>query len=123
MSSSVKPGDEIIVPALSFIATTNAVRAAGFTPVFVDIDMETLNINPKLIEQAITDKTRAIMVVHTMGRPCEMDEILDIARDRGLAVIEDCCEAHGARYKGKVVGSKGTMACFSFYVAHLVCFR
>jgi dTDP-4-amino-4,6-dideoxygalactose transaminase len=116
-----KRGDEIIVPALSFIATSNAVLAAGFKPVFVDIERETLNINPHKIEEKITDKTRAIMVVHTMGKPCEMAIIMDIANRHHLVVIEDSCEAHGAKYRDKFIGKWGDMACFSFYVAHLIC--
>ena len=115
------PGDKIIVPALGFIATSNAVRAAGFIPIFVDIKKETLNIDEDLIEEAITEDTIAIMPVHTMGRPCEMDVIMDIANRHDLIVIEDCAEAHGASYKGKTVGLWGDMGTFSFYVAHLVC--
>ena len=116
-----KRGDEIIVPALSFIATSNAVLAAGFTPVFVDIERETLNINPNKIEEKITSRTKAIMVVHTMGKPCEMDKIMHIANKHNLIVIEEACEAHGAKYKGKLIGHWGDMAAFSFYAAHLVC--
>ena len=113
-----KPGDEVIVPALSFIATSNAVRAANFKPVFVDIDPQTLNIDPSLIEDAITDKTVAIMCVHTMGKPCEMDVIKDISNSHKLTLIEDCCEAHGAKFRGTFVGHWGDMALFSFYAAH-----
>jgi dTDP-4-amino-4,6-dideoxygalactose transaminase len=113
--------DEIITPALSFIATSNAIRAADFKPVFVDIEKETLNIDPDKIEEAITPKTRAIMVVHTMGKPCDMDKILDIASRHNLVVIEDACEAHGAKYKGRVIGTIGDMSCYSFYIAHLIC--
>lgn len=116
-----KPGDQVIVPALSFIATSNAVRAAGFEPVFVDIKKETLNIDESKIEEAVTDKTRAIMVVHTMGKPCNMKVVCNIAEKHGLDVIEDACEAHGAKFQGKYVGDWGSMACFSFYTAHLVC--
>ena len=116
-----KRGDEIIVPALSFIATSNAVLAAGFIPRFVDVEKHTLNINPKLIEQAITDKTKAIMVVHTMGKPCEMDTISKIAKKHNLLLFEDACESHGAKYKDKFVGHWSDIACFSFYAAHLVC--
>ena len=115
-------GDEIIVPALSFVATANSILAAGFTPKFVDVELETLNLDPSKIEEAITDRTRAIMVVHTMGKPCEMDAILKIAKKYDLKVIEDACEAHGAKYKGKVVGTIGDMGAFSFYTAHqIVC--
>lgn len=115
-------GDEIITPALSFVATANSILAAGFIPKFVDINVETLNIDPSKIEDAITDKTRAIMVVHTMGKPCEMDTILKIAKDYSLKVIEDACEAHGAKYKNKFIGTIGDMGAFSFYTAHqIVC--
>ena len=115
-----KRGDEIIAPALSFVAPANSILAAGFIPKFVDIKVETLNINPSKIKEAITDKTRAIMVVHTMGKPCEMGSILKIAKAYHLKVIEDACEAHGATYKGKIVGTIGDMGTFSFYAAHLV---
>ncbi|NCO11755.1 hypothetical protein CO038_01130 [Candidatus Pacearchaeota archaeon CG_4_9_14_0_2_um_filter_39_13] len=113
-------GDEVIVPALAWISVVNAPLAAGFKPVFADISRETLNIDPGLIEERITDRTRAIMPVHTMGKPCEMDRIMDIARRHDLFVIEDSCEAHGAKYKGQFIGSFGDMATFSFYMAHLV---
>lgn len=117
-----KRGDEIIVPALSFVATANSILAAGFIPKFVDIELETLNIDPSKIEEVITDKTRGIMVVHTMGKPCEMDPILKIARTRDLKIIEDACEAHGATYKDKLAGTIGDMGTFSFYTAHqIVC--
>lgn len=115
-------GDEIIVPALSFVATANSILASGMTPKFVDIELETLNIDPSKIEEAITDRTRAIMVVHTMGKPCDMDTITKIAEDHELKIIEDACEAHGATYKGKMIGTIGDMGAFSFYTAHqIVC--
>lgn len=114
-------GDEVIVPALSFVATSNAVLAAGFKPVFVDIHRETLNVDPSLIECAITSKTRAIQVVHTMGKPVDMDPILEIAKRSKLIVLEDSCEAHGAIYKGKIVGGIGLAGTFSFYAAHIIC--
>ena len=114
-------GDEVITPALAFTATANCVLAAGLVPKFVDVELETLNINPSLIEAAITPRTRAIQVVHTMGKPCKMGEILDIARRHELVVIEDCCEAHGATLGGEVVGSFGDLSLFSFYAAHLIC--
>src|SRR5271154_2815420 len=113
-------GDEIIVPALTFVATGNAVLQAGFTPVFVDVERETLNIDPKKIEEVITPKTRAIMPVHLMGKPAAMDEIVSIARKHKLYVIEDAAEAHGAEYRGKKIGTIGDMACFSLYAAHIV---
>ncbi|MHC1745267.1 MAG: DegT/DnrJ/EryC1/StrS family aminotransferase [Syntrophobacteraceae bacterium] len=113
-------GDEVIVPALSFVATGNAVLHAGFTPAFVDVDRETLNMDPRLIRAAITEKTRAIMPVHLMGKPAPMSEINEIALEYGLAVVEDAAEAHGALYHGKPAGSLGDMAAFSTYVAHII---
>lgn len=115
-----KRGDEIIIPALSFVATGNAVLQAGFTPVFVDIDRKTLNIDPLKIEEKITDKTRAIMPVHLMGKPADMDPILEIAKKYRLYVIEDAAEAHGAMYKGRNIGTIGDMAAYSTYVAHVI---
>ena len=115
-----KRGDEIIIPALTFVATGNAVLQAGFTPVFVDIKRETLNIDPDKIEAAITKKTRAIMPVHLMGKPADMDRIMAIARKHKLYVIEDAAEAHGAEYKGQKIGAIGDMACFSLYAAHII---
>lgn len=114
-------GDEIITPALAFVAATNCILAAGLVPRFVDVKLETLNIDPVLIETVITPKTRAIQVVHTMGKPCEMDEILEIATRHGLLVIEDACEALGATLGGRLVGAFGDMGLFSFYAAHIVC--
>ncbi|QWR77050.1 DegT/DnrJ/EryC1/StrS family aminotransferase [Candidatus Magnetomonas plexicatena] len=115
-----KRGDEIIVPALSFVATANAVLQAGFTPVFVDVQKETLNIDTNKIETAITEKTRAILPVHLMGKPAEMDTIIKIAKAHRLLVIEDAAEAHGAVYKGKKAGAMADMGCFSLYVAHII---
>lgn len=115
-----KRQDEIIVPALSFVSTGNAVLQAGFTPVFVDIDKKTLNIDPLKIEQAITKRTKAIMPVHLMGKPAEMDEINNIATRHKLLVIEDAAEAYGAVYKGKPIGTLGELAAFSLYVAHMI---
>jgi len=113
-------GDEVIVPALSFVATANAVLQAGFTPVFVDVKLETLNIDPSGIERVVTGKTRAIVPVHLMGKPAEMDAILAIARKHNLHVIEDAAEAHGAEQHGRKVGTLGDMAGFSLYVAHII---
>ncbi len=115
-----KRGDEIIVPALSFVATGNAVLHAGFKPVFVDIEKDTLNINPDLIEKEITDKTRAIMPVHLMGKPAKMDIINKIAKKHNLYVIEDAAEAHGAVYKGKNAGEWSDIAAYSLYLAHII---
>lgn len=115
-----KRGDEIIVPALSFAATGNAVLQAGFKPVFVDVDIRTLNMNPLGIERAVTRKTKAIMPVHLMGKPADMDSISAIAKKSNLYVIDDAAEAHGAKYKGKNVGALADMAAFSLYVAHII---
>jgi len=115
-----KRGDEVIIPALSFIATGNAVLQAGFKPVFVDVERETLNIDPSKIEEKITSKTKAIMPVHLMGKPAKMDAINKIAKKHNLYVIEDAAEAHGAVYKGKNIGTLGDMAAYSLYVAHII---
>lgn len=115
-----KRQDEIIIPALSFVATGNAVLQAGFTPVFVDIDRKTLNIDYTKIEKVITKRTRAIMPVHLMGKPAEMDAINAIAKRYKLRVICDAAEAHGAIYKGKNIGSIGDMVAYSLYVAHII---
>jgi dTDP-4-amino-4,6-dideoxygalactose transaminase len=113
-------GDEVIVPALTFVASANAVCQAGLKPVFVDVNRETLNIDPTKIPQAITKKTRAIMAVHLMGKPAEMDAIQRIAKKHDLMVIEDAAEAHGAEYKGQKIGSIGNVAAFSLYAAHII---
>lgn len=113
-------GDKVIVPALSFVATGNAILHAGFKPAFVDIERETLNIDVDQIEATITEKTRAIMPVHLMGKPADMDTIHAIARRHHLHVIEDAAEAHGALYKGKPVGGLADMGAFSLYLAHII---
>jgi dTDP-4-amino-4,6-dideoxygalactose transaminase len=115
-----KRGDEVIVPALTFVASANSICQAGLTPVFVDINRETLNLDPGKIERLITKKTRAIMAVHLMGKPAEMDTIQKIARKHNLMVIEDAAEAHGAEYKGQKIGSIGDVAAFSLYAAHII---
>ena len=111
----IKEGDEVIVPSNTYIATALAVTYVGATPVFVEPDIRTFNIDPSRIEEAITDKTKAIMPVHLYGQPCDMDPIMEIAKKYGLFVVEDCAQAHGASYKGKVIGSFGDVAGFSFY--------
>jgi len=113
-------GDEVIVPALTFVSVANACLHAGLVPRFADIGRDSYNLDPAAVEKAITPRTRAIMAVHNFGRPAPMDEILDVARRRNLTVIEDAAEAHGARYKGRLVGTLGVMATFSFYVAHIL---
>ena len=108
-------GDEVIVPSNTYIATALAVTYVGAVPVFVEPDIRTFNIDPKLIEAAITDRTKAIMPVHLYGQPCDMDPIMEIAKKHSLKVVEDCAQAHGATYKGKKVGTFGNAAGFSFY--------
>lgn len=108
-------GDEVITVAFTFVATTESVEIVGATPVFVDIDKNTFNMNAKLIEEKITPKTKAIMPVHLYGQPCDMDVIMDVAKRYNLYVIEDCCQAIGAEYKGKKVGTFGDIGCYSFY--------
>ena len=108
-------GDEVIVPSFTFIAAANAILYERATPVFADIDAGSLNLSPAAVERAITPKTRAIVVVHTFGRPAEIAAILDIARRHNLAVIEDACEAIGAEYGHQKVGSFGDAAVFAFY--------
>ena len=108
-------GDEVIVPSNTYIATALAVTYVGATPVFVEPDIRTFNINPTLIEEKITPRTKAIMPVHLYGQPCDMDPIMDMAKKHKLFVVEDCAQAHGAKYKGKNVGTFGDAAGFSFY--------
>lgn len=112
--------DEVIVPALSFVATGNAVVHAGFKPAFVDVERQTLNIDASRIEEAITEKTRAIMPVHLMGKPADMDAVNAIATKHNLWVIEDAAEAHGAVYKEKPAGSLADLGAFSLYIAHII---
>lgn len=107
-------GDEVIVTCRSFIASASCCVTRGARPVFVDVDRRSQNITADTIRPAITPRTRAIIVVHLAGWPCDMDPIVDLARRHGLAVIEDCAQAHGARYKGRPVGSLGDVAAFSF---------
>jgi perosamine synthetase len=111
----ISEGDEVIVPSFAFIAVANAVRYERATPVFVDVDAQSLNLDPSLVERAITTRTRAIIVVHTFGCPAELASILRIARRLGLFVIEDACEAIGAEYEGRKVGALGDVGVFAFY--------
>jgi len=115
LALGVQPGDEVITSPNTFLATAEAITYCGATPVFVDIDPATANIDPKLIERAVTRKTKAILPVHLYGRPADMDPILEIASRHRLAVLEDACQAHGAQYRGRPVGSLGHAAAFSFY--------
>lgn len=115
LAIGVKPGDEVIVPTLSFIASANAITYTGATPIFVDVDPSTWTISPAEIERALTSKTRAIVVVHLYGHPADMNPILDLAQSHDIHVIEDAAQAHGAIYKGKRVGGFGSAGIFSFF--------
>ena len=108
-------GDEVITTAHTFIATAEPISALGATPVFVDIDPATFNMDPSCAESAVTPRTKAIMPVHLYGRPAPLDDLLQIARRHGLVLIEDAAQAHGARYRGRACGTIGAMGCFSFY--------
>jgi dTDP-4-amino-4,6-dideoxygalactose transaminase len=111
----LQEGDEVIVPTHTFIATALCVSYARAKAVFVDIEPDTYNMDPKSFEKAITKKTKAVIPVHIYGQPANMDEIVAIAHKHGIKVVEDAAQAHGSRYKGKRVGSLGDVACFSFY--------
>ncbi len=114
-SLGIGAGDEVIVPVNTFIATAEGVSACGATPVFVDNDEQTYNIDPSKIEAAITPKTKAVIPVHLYGQPAEMDRVLDIADDHNLFVIEDCAQSHLAEYKDQKIGGLGDIGTFSFY--------
>ena len=111
----VGPGDEVIVPSLTYIATANAVRYTGAEPVFVDVDPATWCIDPGAVEAAITPRTRGAIVVHLYGHPADMDALRAVADRRGMWLVEDAAEAHGARYRGRPVGGLGSIGTFSFY--------
>lgn len=116
----IGPGDEVIVPDLTFAASINTIVMCGATPVIVDVDPDTWALTPEGIEQAVTPRTRAVMPVHVFGRPAPMTEIAAVARRHGLFIIEDCAEAHGARYDGKFVGQFSDIASFSFFANKIV---
>ncbi|MBP1933329.1 DegT/DnrJ/EryC1/StrS family aminotransferase [Ammoniphilus resinae] len=111
---NIGPGDEVLVPAITDMGTIIAVLSENATPVFVDVDLHTQNMDPKDIEHRITERTKAIIPVHLYGFPCDMDPIMDIARKHKLFVVEDCCQAHLTEYKGRLVGTIGDVGCFSF---------
>ena len=115
LSARIGPGDEVITVPSTFVATAAAIVYAGARPVFVDVNPQTLTLDPSLLQRAITSNTKAILPVHLYGHPAEMDPILEIATKHGLAVIEDTAQAHGAEYQGKRLGSLGSYGCFSFY--------
>jgi dTDP-4-amino-4,6-dideoxygalactose transaminase len=115
IGNGIQPGDEVITTPFTFIATATPILFCGAKPIFIDIDPKTFNIDPNLMEGAITEKTKAIIPVHLYGQPANMDPIIEIAEAHELVVIEDACQAHGAKYHGKPVGVIGDCGCFSFY--------
>ena len=115
LALGVGEGNEVLVPSFTFIAAANAIRYVGATPVFVEIDAQTLNLSPSSVEAGITPRTRAIVIVHTFGYPAAMEALMKIARRHGLLIIEDACEALGATYRDQPVGSFGHAAVFAFY--------
>lgn len=115
MALGIRPGDEVIVPAFTFFATAGVVSRLGARPVFVDIDPRTFNIDPTLMERAITPRTKAIMPVHLFGQCAEMEALSAVARRHNLPIVEDAAQAIGAKYRGRAAGTLGTLGCFSFY--------
>ncbi|MEZ6094890.1 MAG: DegT/DnrJ/EryC1/StrS family aminotransferase [Pirellulaceae bacterium] len=115
MALDIGPGDEVILPSFTFFATASCVSRLGATPVFVDVDIESYNIAPELVEKAITSRTKAIIPVHLFGQCADMDELMRIAQENDLYVVEDCAQSIGASYKGRKAGSIGHVGCFSFY--------
>jgi len=115
LACGVGPGDEVVTVSHTAVATVAAVELTGARPVLVDVDAETCSLDPVLVERALSPRTKAIVPVHLYGAPAEMSPILELARRRGLRVVEDCAQAHGAVYDGRRVGSLGDMGCFSFY--------
>jgi dTDP-4-amino-4,6-dideoxygalactose transaminase len=115
IAAGVLPGDEVIVPSHTFIATAAAVTHRGATPVFVDVEEDTFNLDPERLEAAITPRTRAVLPVHLYGQPATMGPIMDIARRHGLSVVEDAAQSHGAAYQGTITGNFGVCGIFSFY--------
>lgn len=120
LEDPLRPGDEVITPAVTFPTTLAPIVHGGLLPVFVDCEIGTYNINPHLLEGAITRKTRAIFIPHTLGNPCDMDVTIDLAKRHHLYVIEDCCDALGATFRGKLAGTFGDLATLSFYPAHQI---
>lgn len=120
MAIGVGPGDEVVVPDFTFVATANAVLLAGATPVLVDIDPETYNIDADSVRRAISERTKAIIAVHLYGLPADLDPIMELAERLGIYVIEDAAQAHGSEYRGRRVGSLGHIACFSFYSSKVI---
>lgn len=113
--AGVGPGDEVVCPSMSFIATCNAVRYTGATPVFAEVDLRTYNLDPAAAEAAITPRTRAILVVHQIGLPADLDRFYALAEQRSVMIVEDAACAIGSRYRGRPIGGHGELACFSFH--------
>lgn len=114
----LRPGDEVVLPAVCWSTSLFPIVQTGCVPVLVDVDRETLNLCPEKVEEAITDKTRAILAIHLLGNPCDIPALQTVADRHGLYLLEDCCEAHGATIAGRRVGTFGTLASFSFYYSH-----
>lgn len=115
LSLGIKKGDEVIVPSFTALPTVSPILHVGATPVFVDIDLETYTIDPKKVEGKITGRTKCILPVHLYGHPADLDPLGELASKNSLISLEDCCQAHGAKYKAKTVGGIGDVGCFSFY--------
>ena len=115
LAAGIGPGDEVITVSMTFAATTAAILYCGAKPVFVDVDPDTWNMDPNLVEAAVTPRTKAVLPVHLHGLMAEMDPIIEVARRHGLVTIEDAAQSHGAQYKGRGAGSIGDIGCFSFY--------
>jgi CDP-4-dehydro-6-deoxyglucose reductase, E1 len=116
--SPLTPGDEVITPAVTWATTVFPIVQRGLVPVLVDVDLRSMNVLPEQVARAVTSRTRAIMPVHLLGNPCDMDPLMEIAREHGLLVIEDACESHGAEYRGHKTGSIGDLGTFSFFFTH-----
>jgi CDP-6-deoxy-D-xylo-4-hexulose-3-dehydrase len=118
LKEPLRDGDEVITAAMTHPADVNCLIQNGLTPVLVDIDTDTFNMDASDIERAVTPRTRAILAMHLVGNPCDMNKLVEVAEEHDLYLVEDCCDAHGAEYAGKRVGSLGDLAAFSFYAAH-----
>jgi len=115
-AAQLGPGGDVILPPYTFMATANAVLHQGLVPLFADVNSETYGLDPNEVDRRVTEKTKAVIPVHMLGQPADMQLILEVARQHGLTVIEDCAQANGAEYKGKKVGTFGDIGCFSFYL-------
>jgi perosamine synthetase len=120
LSLGIEKGDEVLVPDLTFISTANAVKYCQAVPVLVDVEPTSWNMDPEQLSKKITSRTKAIIPVHLYGVPCDMDKIMQIAKEHDLFVVEDCAEAHGAEYQGKKVGTFGDVGCFSFFANKII---